>query len=287
MMPATMPTTPTSLDDVVKRIRDLPSLSAVVVELLSSMDQEDIDVHVLGGKIALDQSLTAKTLRLANSSFYGMSSKVTTIHQAIAVLGFHSIRTLVTACAVTSSFPSNAAGGVNLQAFWRHSVATAVCAKLLAVHLKLNPETAFTAGLLHDIGTLVLATRFPAEYAAMLAYRKEHDCYIIEAERAVIGIDHAAAGAALAAYWKFPADMQEAVACHHQLGATGTPTLPLLVHAANIIAHALDLSGEEDDLAPPMPQALWVTLALSEADCAKLFRDTESTFVDMCKILVS
>ncbi|RSZ57412.1 HDOD domain-containing protein [Massilia atriviolacea] len=278
---------PTSIDDVVKRIRDLPSLSAVVVELLSSMEQEDIDVHVLGGKIALDQSLTAKTLRLANSSFYGMSSKVTTIQQAISVLGFHSIRTLVTACAVTASFPSNAAGGIDLQAFWRHSVATAVCAKLLALHLKLNPDTAFTAGLLHDIGTLVLATRFPDAYAAMLAFRKEHDCYTIEAERAVIGVDHAAAGAALAAYWKFPADMQEAVAGHHQLDAAGKPTLPLLIHAANVIAHALDLSGEPDDLVPPMPQALWMTLALSEDDCASLFRDTESTFVDMCKILVT
>ncbi|WP_306623239.1 HDOD domain-containing protein [Massilia scottii] len=280
---------PTSLDDLVKRIRDLPSLSAVVVELLSTMDQEDIDVHVLGGKIALDQSLTAKTLRLANSSFYGMSSKVTTIHQAISVLGFHSIRTLVTACAVTGSFPASASanGGVNFQAFWRHSVATAVCAKLLAVHLKLNPDTAFTAGLLHDIGTLVLATRFPTEYAAMLAYRKEHDCYIIEAERSVIGIDHAMAGSALAAYWKFPAAMQEAVASHHHLDAAGTPTLPLLIHAANVFAHALDLSGEEDDLVPPMSQALWVSLALSEADCAKLFRDSESTFVDMCQILVT
>ncbi|MCY0915558.1 HDOD domain-containing protein [Massilia antarctica] len=278
---------PTSIDDIVKRIRDLPSLSTVVVELLSTMEQEDIDVHVLGGKIALDQSLTAKTLRLANSSFYGMSSKVTTIHQAISVLGFHSIRTLVTACAVTGSFPASASGGVNFQAFWRHSVATAVCAKLLAVHLKLNPDTAFTAGLLHDIGTLVLATRFPAEYAAMLVHRKEHDCYILEAERTVIGIDHAMAGAALAAYWKFPAAMQEAVANHHHADGSGPPTLPLLINAANVFAHALDLSGEEDDLVPPLSQALWMSLALSEADCAKLFRDAESTFVDMCKILVS
>jgi putative nucleotidyltransferase with HDIG domain len=276
-----------SIEQVVKRIRDLPSLSAVVLELLSSMEQEDVDVHVLGSKIALDQSLTAKTLRLANSSFYGMSSKVTTIHQAIAVLGFHSIRTLVTACAVTASFPPDAAGGVNFQAFWRHSVATAVCAKLLAAHFKLNPDTAFTAGLLHDIGTLVLATGFPDDYGAMLAYRKEHDCYLIEAERAVLGVDHAAAGAALAAYWKFPADMQDAVASHHLAAAGATPTLALLVHAANIIAHALDLSGEEDDLAPPMAPALWASLALNEDDCVRLFRDTESTFVDMCKILVT
>lgn len=277
---------PIEIDDVVKHIRDLPSLSAVVVELLSSIDQEDIDVHVLGAKIALDQSLTAKTLRLANSSFYGMPSKVTTIHQAIAVLGFHSIRTLVTACGVTGSFPSSGAG-MNFQGFWRHSVATAVCAKLLAPRMKINSDTAFTAGLLHDIGTLVLATRFPAEYAAMLAHRKEHDCYIIEAERAVFGLDHAAAGSALAAYWKFPAAMQEAVALHHHPSAENAPSLALLIHAANTVAHALDLSGDDDDLVPPVTQALWDTLGLSDADWAALFRDTEATYTDMCQILVT
>ncbi|MBC7455158.1 MAG: HDOD domain-containing protein, partial [Massilia sp.] len=87
-----------AIEEVVKRLRDLPSLPAVVIELLSTMEQEDIDIHLLGAKIALDQSLTAKTLRLANSSFYGLQSKVISIPQAISVLGFRSIRSLVTAC---------------------------------------------------------------------------------------------------------------------------------------------------------------------------------------------
>lgn len=277
----------TSLDEVVKHIRDLPSLSAVVVELLATMEQEDVDAHALGMKIALDQSLTAKTLRLANSSFYGMSSKVTTIHQAIAVLGFHSIRTLVTACAVTGSFPASAKSGFNFKGFWRHSVATAVSAKLLAVRLKFNPDTAFTAGLLHDIGTLVLATRFPAEYAHMLNHRRELDCYVVEAEQAVFGLDHTTVGSALAAYWKFPEAMQKAVAEHHQAEAGGPVTLSLLVHAGNIIAHALDLSEEEDDLAPPMSEAVWSALALSDAEWGALFREIESTYAEMCQILVT
>jgi putative nucleotidyltransferase with HDIG domain len=276
-----------AIDDVVKHIRDLPSLSAVVVELLSTMEQDEIDVHALGAKIALDQSLTAKTLRLANSSFYGMPSRVTTIQQAISVLGFHSIRTLVTACAVTGSFPDGAGGSFNFKAFWRHSVASAVCAKLLAQRLKINPDTAFTAGLLHDIGALVLATRFPPMYEEMLNYRREHDCYVVEAERAVFGLDHATVGSALAAYWKFPKAMQSAVAEHHEPEAGSGVSLGLVIHVANTLAHALDLSDVEDDLAPPISEAVWNTLALTDADWLELFGKTSKTFDEMCQVLVN
>jgi len=278
---------PTSLEDVVKQIRDLPSLSAVVVELLSTIEQEEVDAHALGVKIALDQALTAKTLRLATSSFYGMQSKVTTIHQAIAILGFHSIRTLVTASAITGSFPASSGSGFNFKGFWRHSVATAVSAKLLAVRLKFNPDTAFTAGLLHDIGTLVLATRFPAEYGQMLHHRRELDCYVVEAEQAVFGLDHTAVGRALAAYWKFPEAMQTAVAEHHRFEAGGPVSLSLLVHAGNTIAHALDLSEDEDDLVPPMSNAVWSALPLSDAEWATLFGEIETTYAEMCQILVN
>ncbi len=275
-----------SMADVVRTIRDLPSLPAVVVELLSSMEQEDIDTHILANKISLDQSLTAKTLRLANSSFYGMSSKVTTIHQAISVLGFHSIRTLVTACSLTGSFSPTAIEVFDFKAFWRQSVATAVIAKLLAVRYKINPETAFTAGLLHDIGMLVLATRFPQDYAQVQAQRRADDCYIIEAEQKVFGLNHASVGSALAAHWKFPLAIQKAVEQHHDEHGP-TVNLPLVVHAANTLAHALDLCGTHDDLAPPMSEAVWHALALSEQDAKTLFATGETMFNDMCTILLT
>jgi putative nucleotidyltransferase with HDIG domain len=279
---------PIAIEDVVRHIRDLPSLSAVVAELLSTIEQEDVDVHVLGAKIALDQSLTAKTLRLANSSFYGLQSKVTSIPQAISVLGFHSIRTLVTACSVTGSFPDIAHGSFNFKAFWRHSVATGVCAQLLARKVKINPDSAFTAGLLHDIGALVLATRFPAQYEEMLAYRRQHDCSIVDAERAVFGIDHALVGSTLAAYWKFPLTMQSAVANHHAPDETqDAASLDLVVHAANTLAHALDLSEVEDDLAPPLSAHAWKLLALSEADSMSLFKEAETLFHEMCQVMLT
>jgi putative nucleotidyltransferase with HDIG domain len=275
-----------SFEHVIRQIQELPSLPVVVLELLSSMDQDDTDVHVLAQKIELDQALAAKTLRIANSSFYGMQSKVTSIPQAVSVLGFHSIRTVVTACALTGSF-APVSGGFDFQAFWRHSLATAVAARLLAPHLRVNPETAFTAGLLHDLGTLVLVTRFPAEHALVRSYRQAHDCQMAEAELAVIGIDHAQVGSALAAYWKFPEAIQQAVANHHAIERLEAGGLPLAVHLANAVALALDLAGVDDALVPPLSLSGWRSIALDEQAWFALLRQTEHTFDEMSRIMLA
>ncbi len=281
-------------DDIIKCVRDLPSLPAVVAELLATMEQEDIDTHVLAAKIALDQALTAKTLRLANSSFYGLQAKVTTIQQAVSVLGFHSIRTLVTACSVTASFAPSKDVDFDFQAFWRHAIGSAVCARVLAPRFGLNPDTAFTAGLLHDLGTLVLCTRFPADYRRVAAYRREHDCVASAAELAVFGIDHAAVGSALTAHWKFPQQIQAAVAGHHLADeaaaqktgrAHAAPTLTTVIYMANILAHALDMSGQEDDQVPPLSLEVWQALDLSDSAWEGAFADAEQLFQDMCQTL--
>jgi putative nucleotidyltransferase with HDIG domain len=277
----------TSIDDVIKRIHDLPSLPAVVIELLSSMEQDDIDTHALAGKIALDQALSAKTLRLANSSFYGMPTQVTTIQQAISVLGFHSIRTLVTACAVTGCFARGPGAEFDFDSFWRHAIGTAACGRVLAKRLRLNPETAFTAGLLHDLGTMVLVTRYPSDYRAVEAYRRQHDCSSSAAQQAVFGLDHAMIGSALAAYWKFPQSIQQAVAQHHHAPPPGPPTLALAIYLGNVLAHALDLSGQEDDQVPALDWPAWETLGLDHGGSMALLAEAEQLYHDLSKILVN
>jgi len=278
-------TTVPALGEIVGLVKDLPSLPVVVAELLACSAQEDLDLQALADKIALDQALTAKTLRLANSSFYGMQSQVTSMRQAIAVLGFRSVRMLVAACAITGSLRLPAASRFDFQRFWRHSVGTAVVARALAPHLRFDPESAFIAGLLHDLGALVLATTVPEASAAVEAYRLEHDCTTAEAERAMLGFDHALVGAALAAHWKFPLEIQCAVAAHHE-AADCLAALPLLVHAANIFAHALDFSGADDDLVPPLSERVWTALDLSDAACLRVFREAEDSFSGMCSILL-
>lgn len=263
---------PIAINAVVRDIRDLPSLPAVVAELLASMEQDDIDLHALAAKIALDQALTAKTLRLANSSFYGMQSTVTTIQQAMAVLGFHSVRTLVTACGVIGGVPALPGMALDFDAFWRHSIASAVCARTLARHMKQSPDTAFTDGLLHDLGTLVLATRFPARYAAVEAWRLRHGSSAGAAQLAVFGMDHAEAGSALAAHWKFPRKIQEAIAGHHAPGAGQN------IYLANLLAHAL-----EDDGADTAP--VWDTLGLDQDTRQEVLDTCKLVFNEMCQIL--
>lgn len=277
------------MNELIREVHNLPALPAVVSELLLTMDQENLDSHTLAARLARDQALSAKTLRLANSSFYGMSTRITTIPQAVSVLGMHSLRTLITACAITGSFAAPSALQFDFPAFWRHAIATAAAARTLAARARLDPDTAFLAGLLHDIGTLVLVSCRPEAYRDVLAYQRAHDCPSTPAQQAVFGTDHAAVGSALAAHWKFPAAIQAAVADHHRSDLAGagpaTLSLPALIGLADALAHALDLAGLADEQAPALPLSLWQALPLDDAGWDQVFRDTEQLFHDMCQAL--
>jgi len=275
-----------SLTDVVKSIRDLPALPAVVMELLGGLNQEDISTQKLGEKIAQDQALSAKTLRLANSSFYGMARKVISIQQAIAVLGFNSVRTLVTAAAVIDNFSSHGKYAFDLKVFWRQSIATALCAKLIARILKMNEDHAFMAGLLHDIGILVLVTTSPARYADVLAYQHKQDCTALEAESTLLGVDHTMVGRMLAEHWKFPVAIQQAIERHHA-NTFDIYQLASLIALSDAISYGLGLSEDENAKVPLLPQKVWDNVNLSSTVLQSIFRETENQFEEVCKILVS
>jgi putative nucleotidyltransferase with HDIG domain len=266
---------------------DLPSLPAVVMELLNSIDQEDVDIAVLAKKVSHDQALTAKTLRLANSSAFGLQLKVTTIQQAITYLGFQATRNMITAAALTGCFAENRCAGFDHKAFWRHSIATASCARILARQLRLNQDIAFTAGLLHDIGRLVLVSSFPDKYAQAIEYRKRADCTLLEAERAVLGADHMTAGAALARHWNFSETMTLPIALHHEPESKGAGFLTAIVHVANAMVHALDIGGDKDEIAPAVSPVAWAALALNEETCLHVFRETELQFAEISELLMS
>jgi putative nucleotidyltransferase with HDIG domain len=276
-----------SYDDVVRTLDDLPSLPAVVMELLNSIDQDDVDISVLARKVSHDQALTAKTLRLANSSLYGLQVKVTTIQQAITYLGFQTTRNLITAAAVTGCFAEGHCPGFDHKAFWRHSIATAACAKVLARQMRFNQDYAFTAGLLHDVGRLVLVSCFPTQYAEAIVYRAEHDCYLLEAERAVLGVDHVDAGLALAEHWNFSDTMRLAIGGHHDPEAPGAGFLAAIIHVADAIVHALDLAQVPDDLVPPVSTVAWTALGLDEEIYLQLFRETELQYEEISMVLLS
>ena len=276
-----------TLEQVVSKVRDLPTLPLIVTELIATFDQADVSTGELAAKVSKDQALTAKTLRLANSSFYGLQCKVRTIDQAIAVLGFDSVRALVTSAGIIGTFGGAEAGGFDLARFWRHAVGTALCAKSLARLTGRNQEFAFVSGLLHDIGRLVLVTICPKEYDEAIAYRAAHDCEMLSAERAVLSIDHAVVGRALAEHWKFPELIRRAIANHHTPAGQDLGDIASVVHVADAIVHALDLAGQDDEQVPAIVQNAWDSLRIDAAGLRRVFADTESEFDNACQILIA
>jgi putative nucleotidyltransferase with HDIG domain len=275
-----------TLDQVVGSLRDLPSLPLIVTTLLRSFGQTDVSLSELAAQLSKDPALSAKTLRLANSSFYGLQSKVRTIEQAIAVLGFDSMRALVTSAGIIDSLPGKG-GSFDFTAFWRHSVSTALCARSLAKIAGCNQDFAFISGLLHDIGLLVLVHGFPHQYGAVVAHRLATDCDVLEAELTVLGLDHAMVGGALARHWNFPPLIQRTIAHHHAPHDADLGDIPSVIYVADAIVHGLDLAGQPDEPVPTILQSAWDSLRIDSAGLRRVLVDTESAYADACQILTA
>ncbi len=158
-----------------ERLRELPSLPQVVLDLQAALAREDVSLDTVAETVSHDQALAAKTLRIANCSFYGVPSRIVSIRQAIGVLGLRSVSTLLVAAAVSDRFPRIVCAGFDLERYWRHSVAVALCAREIARLVRIDTDAAFTAGLLHDLGRLALASQLPESLKRVYARRSERD----------------------------------------------------------------------------------------------------------------
>ena len=274
------------LGDVVRGVRDLPALPSVVLDLIASFGREDVDVTALSDKISRDQALAAKTLRLANSSFYGLPSKVRTVKQAIVVLGFDSARALAVASSVIDNFGPDRCPQVDVGSFWRHSIATALCAKILARHARIDQDHAFIAGLLHDIGRLVLASKFPDQYMRVQACCDNEDASLGTAELRVLGVDHQRAGQMLAEAWRFPPPIQRAIGQHHAPVGADLGDVPGIVHVADAMVHALDLGGTAHAAVPRLLDTVWDSLRITPGQLQATCREAEGQFEEACRLLM-
>lgn len=248
---------------VLGHLKQLPSLPAAVADLLASFDNEDIDIAVVSKLIARDQGLTARVLRIANSSFYGLQHKVGSINEAVVVLGFRAIRSMVLAVGINGVFRVDHCAGFDPQAYLRHSVAVGLAARALAQLTGHNPELSFTAGILHDLGELALASNFTPQYAETLAYRRKHDCFLIIAERDILGMDHTEVGGLLADTWRFPNELRQALAEHHSSAGATADSLAGLIHIADSVAHGLGHGTGE--MVMPVERVAWERLHLDRS----------------------
>lgn len=230
-----------SIKRIVRHIENLPSPPAVATTILSMVVRDDTDVRTIAGFIKSDPALAMRVLKLANCAHYG---RVESLTQAITVLGFNAVKNILLSIAVRDTlFREPFSGDPELTGLWKHSLACAVAAELLAEQVA--PELlgqAFAAGLAHDCGKLVLLGHMPGHYGPLLRSAENSPTDLADMENAVLGVDHALAGKWLAEAWGLPRFLTDAVWLHHllpdQLSAMGPESrIALLVAAADRLAH--------------------------------------------------
>ena len=239
-----------ALKTIISRLRSIPSLPTLYEELTGALRSENPSLAQIAKIISRDVGMAAKILQLANSAFVGASGRVSSLVQALSLIGTETVRTLVLSVHVFSQFDGNSRVAASLPVLWDHSVAVSSLAQRIATAegcTKAMGEESFTGGLLHDIGKVVLLAEMPKEYQQIFEVPADASKNL-ELER--LGCTHAEVGAYLMSIWGLPLSLVHAVAFHHHPSETAETTFSSLtaVHAADAIASATDANPVNRDI---------------------------------------
>jgi putative nucleotidyltransferase with HDIG domain len=248
------------LMELVDKLRDIPTLSVVVQQVMALVNNPRTSANQIADILKRDQVLTAKVLRLVNSSFYNLSTPVTDVTKALGFLGFNSVSMLVLGTSVFSSFEIQAADYFNVLEFWKHSLATAITAETIAKKTRLaKPEEAFTCGLLHDLGKVALFTISPKDLKAVVDIALTKNISFLEAESELGLPGHTVLGERLAERWQLPVVIRKAIRFHHRdiedmesIYPNMKPSV-MITTLANILSKRMALGRSGDALKPDYP----------------------------------
>lgn len=218
----------------------------------------------IGTVISDDQGLTVRLLKIVNSALFSFPRRIDTVAQAVTVVGTSQIRELAFATSVMTMFGDVPRELADMDSFWHHSLACGVTARVMAGHRREdNVERFFVAGLLHDIGRLIIFMKAGKEAREAMEVANDEGISLHAAERRVLGCDHAQVGDALMERWNISGAFREAVAYHHAPRmATRFPVETAAVHVADIAAHAMAWGGSGEARVPPFDASAWETLGV-------------------------
>ncbi len=240
---------------IAPKLGRLPTLPSTYFEVLKRIESRDASAESVAEVIARDPAATARVLQVVNSAAFALAQKVSDPSQAVLLLGLDTVKSLVLCLQVFNRVERAKVAGFSLEQLWQHSSAVAKMARDIVMHETADARQggdAFTAGLLHDVGRIVIASNMAKEYAAVVAAARQKSCPLHEEELAQLGVTHAQVGAYLLGLWGMPASLVEAAGLHHNPAQTAAPEFSLLtaVHAANVFAHESD----KPDAGLPLPQ---------------------------------
>lgn len=258
-----------SVDDLIGRVQDLPSLPNVVMAVYQMADDPAVNAQKMSVIIAQDQGFAARLLRMANSAYYGLSRQVGGVDEAIVVLGIQAIKNLALLAGTYPLLQKSVDGySRNPNGLWIHSLATALIAQAGGRMLDMTVKNeAFTAGLLHDIGKLVISTHLTGWMRDLHEMVTDKGMPVHQVEQQLFGFTHEEVGAAVVERWNLPAKIVQMIRFHHHAGECNDPACALIEladYCADTLGYATD---PESQLEPLSPQALSL-LGLGESDVA-------------------
>ena len=258
-------------------IASLPEIFLKINEMIDSPRHSAADI---GHVISNDAALSARLLKIANSVFYGFPSQIDTISRAITVVGTRELRELILATSVIRCFKGLPNDLVTMEDFWRHSVCCGLAARSLAKQRgEQLVERFFVAGLLHDIGSLLVYRKIPELAREALLRAQHNNVPLYKAEQEVMGFDHAMVGAEILRKWKLPEHFQESTEFHHNpTRALRYPNQTALIHIADVVSDALQYGNSGDPHVPPMDPQAWQMAGLSDDIISPVIADVEQQF---------
>ncbi len=242
----------------------LGSYAPIVRDIETALQSPQCSLGTVAAAIEKDPDLTARLLRLANSGFYGFPNRLATVSEALSLIGIQQVQDLIVSTSIIDRFSGVGTNFVNMRDFWRHSLACGVGARSLATtrHMR-GPDKFFVAGLLHDVGRLALFSKVPELSQRIFGQHREQGGLLRQAERDVLGYDHADIGGALMKRWQLPPRLVEAVENHHRPTACQVgKEEAAVVHLVDHLVNALQLGTSGEPLTPPLQAAAWDLLQL-------------------------
>ena len=278
---------------LVKDVSGLVSPPDVCLSIFQLMRSASATARDFGEVIGRDPNLTARLLRVANSSFYGFSGRVETVSRAVTVIGLQQLYSVVIAVSAVSSFNKMSSSLINMDSFWRHSVFSGLVSKHIAQQARaLHPERLFVAGLMHDIGSLIIFNQLP-ELAESLPESSDGDENLLyEYERDALGYSHADVGSLLLTLWGLPPTLHGAVRGHHDPQATTVGKQEAcIVLIANKLAdqHQQGMSQDVGNPAAGPSEADWAAIGLTtdSVDVSHLVAEVEDQFSDTVELIAA
>ena len=260
-----------------REVKNLPTLPGIIAKLTRMAENPDTTTEQMGKVISKDHILAAKLLKLVNSAFYGFPQKISSLNSAIILLGFNVIKSLIISSSIFELMESQ---DVEL---WEHSLGCAVVCSVLAKRLGVSdPEEVSTAGLIHDIGKVAIKMELRQEFETLKQMVHDRQIPMIEAEKELLGIDHAEVGGWLAKSWNLPAKLIEPIACHHNpLEAKDEQLSTSIIHFSDILIRGLGYGHGDDVWVPPLSKTAWQLLNLTPQDLDEIMDEVEEELWDV------